>query len=205
MLSAIDLSCIRRDTLLCEGLNFHVGPGQMLQIEGPNGSGKTSLLRTLAGLTPAPVGRVEWNRREIRASAEAFRVSLLWLGHDNAVAPELSAEENLTMLSRLGGEAPGRLDVRRALEEVGLGEACGRAVRTLSQGQRRRVSLARLWCTRKPLWLLDEPLAALDRAATTALSDRIEAHLRSGGMIVGATHHPLSKASSTATLLLQPN
>lgn len=205
MLSAIDLTCGRRDILLCEGLNFTVAPGQMLQIEGPNGSGKTSLLRILAGLTPAPAGRVEWNGRDIRRSAEIFRASLLWLGHDNAVTPELTAEENLGVLSRLGGESVAPPDVRCALERIGLGDACGRPARLLSQGQKRRVSLARLWCTRKPLWLLDEPLAALDQAAAAALSDRLEAHLGKGGMVVGATHHPLSRPSTPRTLVLQPN
>lgn len=205
MLSAIDLTCGRRDALLCEGLNFSVQPGQMLQIEGPNGSGKTSLLRILAGLTPAPAGRVEWNGRDIRRSAENFRASLLWLGHDNAIAPELTPEENLGVLSQVGGEAVAPSDVRRALERIGLGDACGRPARMLSQGQKRRVSLARLWCTRKPLWLLDEPLAALDQAAAAALSDRLEAHVGNGGMVVGATHHPLSRASTPRTLVLQPN
>lgn len=205
MLSAIDLACARRDTLLCEGLNFRVGPGQMLEIEGPNGSGKTSLLRILAGLTPAPAGRVEWNGRDIRRWPEPFRVALLWLGHDNAVAPELTAEENLSVLSRVGGEAVATPDVRRALERIGLGDACGRPARMLSQGQKRRVSLARLWCTRKPLWLLDEPLAALDQAAAAALSDRLDAHVGNGGIVVGATHHPLSRTSTPRTLVLQPN
>jgi heme exporter protein A len=205
MLSAINLTCGRRDVVLCEGLNFGVAPGQMLQIEGPNGSGKTSLLRILAGLSPAPAGRVEWNRRDIRRSAEMFRASLLWLGHDNAVAPELTAEENLSVLLRLGGEAASPSDVRRALERAGLGDAYGRPARMLSQGQKRRVSLARLWCTCKPLWLLDEPLAALDRAAAQALSDRLEEHLVNGGMVVGVTHHPLSRAATPRTLVLQPN
>lgn len=204
MLSVIDLTCGRRDTLLCEGLNFSVPPGQMLQIEGPNGSGKTSLLRILAGLTPAPAGRVEWNGRDIRRAAEAFRMSLLWLGHDNAVASELTVEENLGALSRLGGEVIAHQDARSALQQIGLGDACGRPARTLSQGQKRRVSLARLWCTRKPLWLLDEPVAALDQAATSAVSTRIETHLRAGGMVVAATHHPLSPASAARALVLQP-
>lgn len=205
MLSAIDLTCSRRDAVLCEGLNFGVAPGQMLQIEGPNGSGKTSLLRILAGLSPAPAGRVEWNSRDIRRSAETFRASLLWLGHDNAIAPELTAEENVNVLLQLGGEAVKPPDVRRALDRIGLCDAYGRPAWMLSQGQKRRVSLARLWCTRKPLWLLDEPLAALDQAAAEALSDGLEAHLANGGMVVGVTHHPLSRAATPRTLVLQPN
>lgn len=203
MLSTSGLACGRRGTLLFEDLQLELGRGQALEVHGPNGSGKTTLLRTLAGLAPALAGSVLWTGRDISRCAEAFRTALLWLGHDNGIEPELTAGENLLALSRFAGERTSETQARCALASVGLAEVWNRPANFLSQGQKRRVALARLWCTRKVLWLLDEPLAALDQSSGATLIERLRSHLRAGGMLVLATHQPLLPVQERQTLMLE--
>lgn len=202
MLNVSDLACGRRGQVLAEGVDFELAGGDALLLEGANGSGKTSLLRTLAGLAPALHGRMTWNGHDVRDDADAFRSALAYIGHDNGIEPELTAMENLRVLVTLGGEDSPEPELRSALENVGLEQLWQRPARMLSQGQKRRIALARLWCTRKPLWLLDEPLAALDRQVTAQLEARMAAHLHGGGLAVLATHQPMLRALRPQRLLL---
>lgn len=202
MLSASDLSCGRRGQPLLQGVEFVLAPGEALQLEGANGSGKTTLLRTLAGLAPPLHGRVTWTGTDIRQCRDAYRQALLYMGHDNGLEPELTALENLRVLVELGGEGATPMQLRAALAAVGLEELWQQSAKALSQGQKRRVALARLWCTRKPLWLLDEPLAALDRHGVASLEARITAHLQHGGLLVFATHQPLLQQLSPQRLVM---
>ncbi len=202
MLSTVELACGRRGQLLAEGVEFEVAPGGALQLEGTNGSGKTTLLRTLAGLAPPMHGRVAWRGEDIRRCRDEFRQALLYIGHDNGLEPELTAIENLRVLVTLGGECIRESELHSALENLGLGDIWERPARMLSQGQKRRVALARLWCTRKPLWLLDEPLAALDRQGVARLEARIVAHLHGGGLMVFSTHQPMLQTLRPERLLM---
>lgn len=205
MFSASELACGRRGQLLAEAVAFRLAPGEALQVEGPNGSGKTTLLRTLAGLAPALRGSVAWRGRDIRRCVDSFRMALVYIGHDNGIEPELTAIENLRVLITLGGEHACEHELHYALENVGLEEEWERPARTLSRGQRRRVALARLWCTHKPLWLLDEPLEALDRQAAAHLKARVAAHLYGGGLAVFVTHQPMLRTLNPSRLLLAPD
>jgi len=181
LLDAVALRCERGDRLLFDGLDLSVRPGELLQIGGVNGSGKTSLLRLLAGLLPAEAGRV------LRPSAG----ELLWLGHAPGIADGLSALENLLTLARLR-QALSRETCLVALAALGLGEQADELCAQLSAGQRRRVALARLYLPSPPrLWLLDEPFTALDAATCQALEQRLQAHCAAGGAVVLTSHRAL--------------
>ena len=190
MLEACDLACVRGDEILFEGLSFAVGPGEVLWIEGENGSGKTSLLRALAGLTPPAAGTIAWQGVDIAEDPEAWRGRLAWLGHLEGLKGDLTVIENLAVAERLrGGEAGDRLD--SALVALDLTGLAAREVRTLSAGQRRRTALARVVLSQAPLWLLDEPLNALDAPAQAAFRTALQAHLAAGGLAIAATHAEL--------------
>lgn len=204
MLSVSELACGRRGQTLAEGVDFQLTPGEALQLEGPNGSGKTTLLRTLAGLSPPVQGSVQWQGQDIRSSMESFRRELAYIGHDNGIEPELTAIENLKVMIVLGGERTSEAELRSALENFGLEEVWKCPARRFSQGQKRRLALARLWCTRKTLWLLDEPLAALDRQATSNLKTRLAAHLHGGGMAIFTTHQEPLQSLGPRRLSLTP-
>jgi heme exporter protein A len=172
MLQATGLSCARSGRTLFRGLSFALGAGTLLRIAGPNGSGKTSLLRILCGLLTPDAGEVRWNG------------GLIYLGHAAAVNDELSAAENLAVACDLAGLA--RHGIGAALERFGVP---GGLVRRLSQGQRRRAALARLVLSESvPLWLLDEPLTALDAAAADLTKELIQNHVASGGAVAYTTH-----------------
>lgn len=202
MLRVCDLSCGRRGQLLMQGVEFTVAPGRALQLEGDNGSGKTTLLRTLAGLAPPLQGRVTWQGEDIRRCRDEFRRALLYIGHDNGLEPELTVMENLRVLVELGGETASPAELGKALATVGLKELWQQSARILSQGQKRRIALARLWCTRKRLWLLDEPLAALDRQGVASLEARIAKHLHRGGLMVFSTHQPMLRQLQPERLVM---
>jgi len=166
------------------GIDLRVRPGQVFGFLGQNGSGKTTLLRILAGLLPPTAGKVLWNDRDIYRQRYAFNEQLLYLGHLNGLKDELNAMENL----RFGAHSTSENTLRKALAECGLHGIADLPVRVLSQGQKRRVALARLWCSKAALWLLDEPFSALDSPAAAALQDVIRAHIGRGGMVVLTTH-----------------
>ncbi|MBA9063942.1 heme exporter protein A [Methylobacterium fujisawaense] len=185
-----NLACRRSGRRIFSNLSFAVGPGDALAITGRNGAGKSSLLAILSGRLRADAGRI--------AVAEVGEASLPEclhaVGHRDGLKSALTAGENLLFAQRLLG-AP-RLDPRDALERLGLGHAHDLPVAYLSAGQRRRVALARLLVCARPLWLLDEPTAALDTASQAVLAELMEGHRAGGGLVIAATHQSLGLAGA---------
>ena len=163
MLEADNLECVRGERRLFAGLGFKLEAGELLYLQGKNGAGKTSLLRMLIGLLPPETGEIRWKGQSI--NSEEFRTDLCYLGHLNAIKEELTPLENLLAAARLADEALTEDDAIDALEQVGLAGREDLACKYLSQGQKRRVALARLVKEKRPLWILDEPFVALDAAA----------------------------------------
>ena len=188
MLEVRNLECVRGDHRLFTGLNFQLQEGELLRLRGSNGSGKTSLLRTLCGLLEPAEGEVLWKDDNIRALRDEFNAELLYLGHTNGVKAELTGFENLRISNALRGKSIADEQIYAALEEIGLGGREDLPTQVLSQGQKRRVALARLLLSESALWVLDEPFTALDVAAVDQLAKIIEAHLQKGGMVVYTTH-----------------
>jgi heme exporter protein A len=180
------LCCARGARTLFGPLSFRVEAGEAVAVTGRNGAGKTSLLRLLAGLLRPDSGRIALDGG---ADDIPLPEQVHYLGHRDAVKPSLGVAENLAFWrSFLGG---GGLATEAALAEVGLGHAAGLPAAYLSAGQRRRLSLARLLAVPRPLWLLDEPLSALDAAGQQLAARLMTAHLQNGGLILAATHGPL--------------
>src|SRR5215468_5459404 len=180
------VGCVRGGRDVFSGLDFEVPAGEALAVTGRNGSGKTSLLRLIAGLLTPAGGSIalEGGEAELTLAEQAH-----YLGHRDALKPALSVLENLAFWHDfLGGEV---LDAGKSLEAVGLDHAAHLPAAYLSAGQRRRLSLARLLAVRRPVWLLDEPTAALDAAGQTLFTGLMRDHLARGGLIVAATHGPL--------------
>ncbi|AHE98031.1 cytochrome c biogenesis heme-transporting ATPase CcmA [Thioalkalivibrio paradoxus] len=185
---AVDLAAERGDRRLFEHLSFTLSPGQLLQVSGRNGSGKTSLLRILSGLSRPAEGQVFWGEEPIQSVDGGTGSCLGYLGHLNALKDDLSATENITSAGRIGGHATDRDTALGMLERIGLAGYEDLPIRFLSQGQKRRVALARLLLEQRPLWILDEPYAALDVQVIEVLRASIETHLARRGMIVITTH-----------------
>jgi heme exporter protein A len=186
-LRAHNLACVRGGREVFANVDFAVGAGQALLVSGPNGAGKSSLLRMIAGLLRAANGTIELDDAdgELSLAEQAH-----YLGHQDPAKPNLSVAENLEFWSAyLGGRR-----IAGALERVGLGALADLPAAYLSAGQRRRLSIARLIAVKRPVWLLDEPNNALDTAAQAQLAALMNAHLKSGGIIVAATHGPLGLA-----------
>ncbi len=167
MLKATNLGCVRGDRRLFSELNFSLQPGQLVQLTGPNGSGKTSLLRIICGLLAPAEGEIRWQGGNIRSLGEEYFRSITYIGHRNGVKDELTAMENLRVSSGLGGVEVNRIQAADVLEKMGLAGRETLPARLLSEGQRRRVALARLMVRNTTLWLLDEVLSSLDTAAVT--------------------------------------
>lgn len=192
MLEVLDLECVRGERSLFSGLGFRLEAGELLYLQGKNGAGKTSLLRMLIGLLPPETGEIRWNGEPIRALADDYRADLCYLGHLNAIKEELTPLENLLAAARLADDDLSEDDALDALEQVGLAGREDLACKYLSQGQKRRVALARLVVNRRPLWVLDEPFVALDVTAVDWLAGIISAHLQRGGLAVMTTHQPVN-------------
>jgi heme exporter protein A len=188
MLEVSNLECVRGERRLFAGVGFRLGAGEMLYLQGKNGSGKTSLLRILCGLAHPQAGEIRWRGQPVGRLGEDFRRELCYLGHHNAIKEELTPFENLLASARLADETLDEGAAIEALERVGLAGREDLACRYLSQGQKRRVALARLVNERRALWVLDEPYVALDSAAVELVAGLIGAHLQRGGLAVLTTH-----------------
>jgi heme exporter protein A len=189
MLEVTQIECVRGSRRLFRNLSFLLQARQALRVLGENGSGKTSLLRIVAGLSPAEAGSVKWNGGGIGALGEDYRRELVFLGHANGLKDDLTPVENLRHALALSGAGADAGALRAALERQGLGAVADLPVKLLSQGQKRRAALTRLeFCARMPLWILDEPFAALDAAAIARLAATLSAHLERGGMVLFTTH-----------------
>jgi heme exporter protein A len=185
------LQCIRDDRVLFENLNFSLSAGQLLQIEGHNGSGKTSLLRILCGLTLPTEGIVYWNNEDIQAIQSKYWATLAYIGHQPGVKGELTPLENLAMAQALSVK-PIDIELEDALDQVGLYGFEDAPTRTLSAGQQRRVGLARLLVSETVLWILDEPFTALDKKAISMVETWLDRHAEQGGMAVLTSHHTVN-------------
>jgi heme exporter protein A len=195
-LAAHQLSCQRGERQLFSGLQFVLQGGDALRIVGANGSGKSSLLRIMCGLALPQTGQVLWQGQDIRRLREEYYGKLIYFGHANGVKDDLLAWENLVIGATLSGQSVSRERAYAALEQLGLGAAADLPTRALSQGQRKRVALARLQLGMNlPLWILDEPFTALDQAAVNQLIVTLDAHLAGGGMVIYTTHQEITLGS----------
>lgn len=185
--AATDLACVRGERLVFTGVGFTVVAGGVLLLRGPNGTGKSSLLRVCAGFVAASAGQLTWNRRPVTEEWDAQRARTTYVGHLDAVKPAFTVAENLAFWAGLGGRDA---DVS-ALAPLALDHLHDLPAAYLSAGQKRRLNLSRLLVSNAALWLLDEPTSSLDDRSTEALLQVIAAHQAKGGMAVIATHHDL--------------
>lgn len=188
----MNLACARGDRPLFRDLSFALKPGELLHVRGENGSGKTTLLRTLCGLSQPAAGEVRWNGQRIQDLSEDFREQLCYVGHGNAIHGDLTPVENLQFEACLGTED--RIAAKPALESLGLGRVTRLPAKLLSQGQKRRVALARLVVLKRALWVLDEPFTALDIRAVDRLLAALARHLDGGGLCILTSHQEVTVA-----------
>ena len=198
-LSAGDLACVRSGRNIFSGLNFSLDSGTALLVGGNNGSGKSSLLRMIAGLVRIAAGRIELagGERELTVGEQSHL-----LGHQDAIKPALSVAENLRFWNDYLGT--GELKPDAALAAVALDDIADLPAAYLSAGQRRRLSIARLLAVRRPIWLLDEPTSSLDAAGQGLLAEFMRAHLSGGGLIIAATHGPIGLEGAQQLRLGEP-
>lgn len=185
LLEARDVACRRGGRIVFEGLDLALAPGEALLLRGPNGSGKSSLLRLLAGLLRPLAGTIRWAGRAIADDPPAHRARLHYVAHADGLKAALTVRENLDFAAALAGGSP---RPAAALEGFDLAALADLPARFLSSGQRRRLALARLLATARPLWLLDEPGVGLDRQSRDRLEGAIARHRGAGGVCVVASH-----------------
>ncbi len=194
---------MRGDRLLFKRVGFELSAGGLLYVLGENGTGKSSLLRMLCGLLMPEQGEIFWQNKKIKENAENYLPNLTYIGHLNGLKDDLTALENLQISARLAGNDVTDKQTLAALSAIGIARCANLPARVLSQGQKRRVALAMLWLTQSQLWILDEPFAALDVAATEVLATRLGEHMANGGMTIITTHQDVAiNARNTQTLRL---
>jgi len=198
LLEARELCAKRGTAELFGGLSFAVTQGELLIVKGPNGSGKTTLLRMLCGLGEPAGGELRWRGEKVSPYAPELRQSVIYFGHAPAVKDELTALENLEFTLALAGLPAEPIIVEETLRQVGLYARRHLQARRLSQGQRRRIGLARLLLAQQPLWLLDEPGAALDTQGLSLLARTVSEHLKRGGAALVSTHQDLGIPAARA-------
>jgi heme exporter protein A len=203
-LQVIALGCERGGRPLFATQSFSLEAGQAMHIEGDNGSGKTSLLRMVCGLSQPASGEVRWGGQSIAEVRSAFFRDLLYLGHSLGLKDELSAVENLQTVSMLAGQPVSREQAFQALKSQGLGSRAHLPLRVLSQGQKRRVALARLQVSKAKLWVLDEPFVALDGAAVQALQQVLQTHLQQEGILLFTSHQGVHLGRPVLQRTLRP-
>ena len=201
LLSGSDLCLFRGDRCLFKKLEFALNQGELLVIEGPNGSGKTSLLRAVVGLLEFETGQVKWDGMLVRANHQAFRADLVWLSHRVGFKGDLNILENLNFESGLRASDQSKLGA--VLERLSLSRLVALPFRSLSAGQQRRVALARMLLASARLWVMDEPFTNLDKAGQALVTELIGEHIESGGSCIVASHQPLDIDGHTRRVTLQ--
>ncbi|MFZ5556721.1 MAG: cytochrome c biogenesis heme-transporting ATPase CcmA [Pseudomonadota bacterium] len=191
MLAAIGLTCTRGERRIFAGVSFSLARGELLHVVGPNGSGKTSLLRMLCRLLSPADGEIRWNDGTLQELGDEYLAQVAYVGHLNGLKDDLTAWENLRVCSGMEGNAD-PATILASLDRVGLGECRDFPTRWLSQGQRRRLALSRLMAVPRRLWILDEPFTGLDKASVGTLLDMLRQHLTAGGLVVLTSHQDMT-------------
>ncbi len=184
------LECIRQDIILFQDISFKLQSGDLLQVDGVNGSGKSSLIRILAGLMQPSAGEISWRGRNISECRYQYQKEMSYIGHLNGVKNTLTADENLEIMKALSG-SPQSIPLSEVLAKLELGGMDGITLNRLSAGQKRRVGLARLLVTNSKIWLLDEPFTSLDSSGKSVIEQLIVEHSLQGGITVFSTHQPV--------------
>jgi heme exporter protein A len=200
-LSVRDLECMRAGRVVFGGLGFEAAPGDVVQVRGANGSGKSSLLRLLCGLLQPSHGEVHWHDRRIDPRDAGFAGAVAYLGHAGGMSGELTVMENLRFSLHVAGSRSADAQCREVLQRLRLGDRENEQVRHLSQGQQRRLGLARVVLSQRPLWLLDEPGAGLDAEGEECFDAYLADHARSGGVAVATTHRDIGREGPCARAL----
>ncbi len=180
-----NLTCIRGDRPIFSGLNFELPPGRALILSGANGSGKSSLMKIIAGLLPAQNGNISFNDRDILGDKDWISHNICYLAHKNGMKPEMTVAENLAFWANMEHHDG---DIRQEAMKIGIDHCLGLSVCYLSSGQARRAALTRVLCHPAKFWLLDEPTVGLDSAGVELLAGLMNDHLNAGGCILAATH-----------------
>jgi len=197
-LSVRGLACARNGRVIFRALSFDAAPRDVVQVHGANGSGKSSLLRLLCGLLSPSQGEVNWHGQRVDSSAAAWAGEVSYMGHAGGMSGELSVAENLRFAARLAGRSEVPTRSQEVLQRLGLLALQDVPVRRLSQGQQRRLALARVLLAGRTLWLLDEPCAGLDAQGEQVVSECIAEHARAGGIAIVTTHHDLGEDTPCA-------